>query len=114
MMLEELQRRNFSEDTIRHYIHTVEDFCGSILPPGFYFDAESKIHAEEPDFQEAESAVGHFRGRSVLIAVIPVFKAAERAFRRAPASQADDHTLRGDPHVYEQERYWLPVTKRTS
>ena len=27
MMLEELQRRNFSEDTIRHYIHTVEDFA---------------------------------------------------------------------------------------
>ena len=26
MMLEELQRRNFSEDTIRRYIHTVEDF----------------------------------------------------------------------------------------
>jgi tetratricopeptide (TPR) repeat protein len=28
--------------------------CGSILAPGFYFDAESKIHAEKPDFQEAE------------------------------------------------------------
>ena len=28
--------------------------CGSILAPGFYFDAESKIHAEQPDFQEAE------------------------------------------------------------
>src|ERR1700752_4810610 len=27
MMLDELQRRNFSEDTIRHYIHTVEDFA---------------------------------------------------------------------------------------
>jgi integrase/recombinase XerD len=27
MMLEELQRRNFSEDTVRHYIHTVEDFA---------------------------------------------------------------------------------------
>jgi integrase/recombinase XerD len=27
MMLEEIQRRNFSEDTIRHYIHTVEDFA---------------------------------------------------------------------------------------
>jgi integrase/recombinase XerD len=27
MMLEELQRRNFSEDTIRHYIHRVEDFA---------------------------------------------------------------------------------------
>jgi Phage integrase, N-terminal SAM-like domain len=27
MMLEELQRRNFSEDTIRRYIHTVEDFA---------------------------------------------------------------------------------------
>jgi integrase/recombinase XerD len=27
LMLEELQRRNFSEDTIRHYIHTVEDFA---------------------------------------------------------------------------------------
>jgi hypothetical protein len=27
MMLEELQRRNFSEDTIRHYIHTVEVFA---------------------------------------------------------------------------------------
>ena len=27
MLLEELQRRNFSEDTIRHYIHTVEDFA---------------------------------------------------------------------------------------
>jgi tetratricopeptide (TPR) repeat protein len=28
--------------------------CGSILAPGFYFDAESRIHAEKPDFQEAE------------------------------------------------------------
>lgn len=28
--------------------------CGSILAPGFYFDAESKIHAEKPDFKEAE------------------------------------------------------------
>jgi len=27
MMLDELQRRNFSEDTIRHYIGTVEDFA---------------------------------------------------------------------------------------
>ena len=27
MMLEELQRRNFSEDTIGHYIRTVEDFA---------------------------------------------------------------------------------------
>jgi len=27
-MLEELQRRNFSENTIRHYIRTVED-CSS-------------------------------------------------------------------------------------
>src|SRR6516165_8048845 len=27
MMLDELQRRNFSEDTIRCYIHTVEDFA---------------------------------------------------------------------------------------
>jgi hypothetical protein len=26
MMLEELQRRNYAETTIRHYIHTVEDF----------------------------------------------------------------------------------------
>ena len=26
MMLEELQRRNFSQHTIRYYIHTVEDF----------------------------------------------------------------------------------------
>ena len=27
MMLEELQRRNYSEDTTRYYIHTVEDFA---------------------------------------------------------------------------------------
>src|SRR5262249_41745003 len=27
MMLDELQRRNFSEDTIRHYIRTFEDFA---------------------------------------------------------------------------------------
>ena len=27
MMLDELQRRNFSEDTIRHYFRTVEDFA---------------------------------------------------------------------------------------
>jgi hypothetical protein len=28
--------------------------CGSLLAPGFYFDAESKIHTEKPDFREAE------------------------------------------------------------
>jgi integrase/recombinase XerD len=27
MMLEELQRRNYAQNTIRHYIHTVEDFA---------------------------------------------------------------------------------------
>ena len=27
MMLDELQRRNYSQDTIRSYIHTVEDFA---------------------------------------------------------------------------------------
>jgi hypothetical protein len=27
MMLEELQRRNYSDDTIRHYLRTVEDFA---------------------------------------------------------------------------------------
>ena len=27
MMLEELQRRNYAQDTIRHYIRTVEDFA---------------------------------------------------------------------------------------
>jgi len=27
MMLEELQRRNYAQNTIRHYIRTVEDFA---------------------------------------------------------------------------------------
>ncbi len=31
MMLEELQRRNYSENTTRCYIRTVEDFCSKIL-----------------------------------------------------------------------------------
>ena len=37
MMLEELQRRNFSEDTIRHYIHTVgpfQEFYTALLTKG--------------------------------------------------------------------------------
>ena len=58
MMLEELQRRNFSEDTIRHYIHTVEDFArhfnrstGSLRPA-----AHSRIPS--PLVPEAEVIVG--------------------------------------------------------
>jgi integrase/recombinase XerD len=31
MMLEELQRLNYAETTIRHYIRTVEDFALKIL-----------------------------------------------------------------------------------
>jgi site-specific recombinase XerD len=34
MMLEELQRRNFSEHTIRYYIRTVEDFARHFNRPG--------------------------------------------------------------------------------
>jgi len=38
MMLEELQRRNFSEETMRSYIHTVKDFARrfNCPPPGGY------------------------------------------------------------------------------
>jgi hypothetical protein len=31
MMLEELQRRNYAETTIRHYIRTVEDFARGLV-----------------------------------------------------------------------------------
>jgi hypothetical protein len=37
---------------------------------------------QTPTGQPPLADLGHFPGRSVLIAVIPVFKAAERAFRR--------------------------------
>src|SRR5260370_7708352 len=33
MMLEELQRRNYSQDTTRHYIRTVEDFARRFKGP---------------------------------------------------------------------------------
>ena len=65
-------------------------------------------------------ALGHFRGRSVLFAVIPVFKAAERAFRRTPASQAGalaisrldrDRTKKGRAirNKYQSVHFWPNV-----
>jgi len=45
MMLEELQRRNYSQDTTRHYIRTVEDFARRFNWPAgpFGSSAHSRI-----------------------------------------------------------------------
>ena len=46
MMLEELQRRNFSRDTIRHYSRTVEDFARHFNRPPDRLPSESKDTAQ--------------------------------------------------------------------
>jgi hypothetical protein len=65
MMLEELQRRNFSEDTIRRYIHTVEDFARHFNRPpdrlGLRHIREYQAHlfVRSPHAIYIRSVVGH-------------------------------------------------------
>ena len=59
MMLEELQRRNFSEDTIRHYIHTVEDFARHFnRPPDRLVRPAAHSRIPSPLVPEAEVIFG--------------------------------------------------------
>ena len=57
MMLEELQRRNFSEHTIRYYIRAVEDFARHFNCPPDRLVLQARILGR----LGAVDAVGHLR-----------------------------------------------------
>jgi integrase/recombinase XerD len=67
MMPEELQRRNFSEDTIRHYIHTVEDFARHFNRPrdrlGLRHIREYQAHLFQKRKLSSGSVTNHHRTR---------------------------------------------------
>jgi site-specific recombinase XerD len=67
MMLEELQRRNFSEDTIRHYIHTVEDFARHFNRPpdrlGLRHIREYQAHLFQKRKLSSGSVTNHLAAR---------------------------------------------------
>ena len=66
MMLEELQRRNVSEDTTRNYIHTVEDFARYLNRPpdrlGLRHIREYQAHL----FQKRKSSSGSVTNQSAV------------------------------------------------
>ncbi|HLZ52542.1 MAG TPA: tetratricopeptide repeat protein [Candidatus Acidoferrum sp.] len=74
--------------------------CGSILAPGFYFDAESKIHAEKPDFQEAEQLLRQSLAfdPSAFFAHIELGNLLLRRGAREDASHAYSEALRHAPN----------------
>src|SRR5215471_4689161 len=58
MMLDELQRRNFSEDTIRHYIRTVEDFARHFNRPPDRLDLRHIREYQAQLFQKRKLSSG--------------------------------------------------------
>jgi len=51
MMLEELQRRNYSEDTTRFYIRTVEDFSRRFNRPRIIWARGTSVNAKPSCFR---------------------------------------------------------------
>jgi len=81
MMLEELQRRNFSEHTIRYYIRTVEDFARHFNRPP---DRLGPRHIRE--YQ-----VELFQKRKLSAGSVAVRLAALSFFLHQDASQSLEH-----------------------
>jgi tetratricopeptide (TPR) repeat protein len=74
--------------------------CGSILAPGLYFDAESKIHADKPDFQEAEQLLRQSLALdpSAFFAQIELGNLLLRRGAREDASHAYSEALQHAPN----------------
>ena len=68
-MLDELQRRNFSEDTIRHYIRTVEDFARHFNRPPDRLGPRHICQRFATYFWTSESSVSQ---TNALTSVIPI------------------------------------------
>jgi len=97
LMLEELQRRNYSKHTTRYYIHTVEDFARRFnCPP----DRLGPRHIREYQaelFQKKEVVIGHGCDPSGGSAVLLHQDSKKGLERRGHALSKKNASPTGDP-----------------
>ena len=63
MMLEELQRRNYSKDTIRHYIRTVEEAANRSYKCISIVGVDRRFRLGPPIWAETSNSDPHFGTR---------------------------------------------------
>jgi integrase-like protein len=85
MMLEELQRRNYSQDTTRHYIRTVEDFARRFKCPPDRLGPRHIREYQAELFQKCKLSPGTVTNR---LSALRFFATARPIPRDAPATIA--------------------------
>ena len=87
MMLDELQRRNFSEDTIRHYIRTVEEFARHFNRPPDRLGTRHIREYQAQLFQKRKLSSGSVTNRLCSESAILCYLKCSRSSQRSQSSR---------------------------